>query len=322
MRILLIFSFALLIGPFSYAGSQQSNAALYSHYLKGLFSLKRGDYETGLKELQKTKEEDSQSVHARLKVAMVLIRLGRTDEAEKVLLEAKSLDPDNLEISLALIFIYSYAKKDKELEGEYEKLLLKAHELKPQDLNIAEYLGQFYFYKKNIKSAIKVYESILEQDTDYVEAYFWLGYLYSEESDLDKAADLWQKGLAIDPDHAQILNSLGYIYAQQGVKLKKAEEMIKKALEQDPDNGAYLDSLGWIYYKKGDFKKALGFLEKAIERAKDPEIYLHLGDVSIALNDIEKGLTYYKQGLEHFPDDKDLKVQLEKYERKSKKNKR
>jgi tetratricopeptide (TPR) repeat protein len=321
MRIVLISIFVLLIGPLALAGSQQSNATLYGHYLKGLFDLKQGDYEDGLLELQKVKVKDSKSVYTRLKIATVLIRLGRTDEAEKVLKEAKALDPDNLEISLALIFIYSYAQKDKALEQEYETLLVKAHELKPDDLSIAGYLGQFYFYKKNNKAAVEIYEKILTKDSGYVEAYFWLGYLFSEEGQVKKAIDLWQKGLEVDPQHAQILNSLGYTYAEKDINLDIAEEMIKKALDQEPENGAYLDSLGWVYYKKGKFKKALEFLEKAIEQAKDPDIYKHLGDAYVALENVDGALQYYKEGNEHFPDDEELKTRLRKYERKSKKDK-
>jgi len=284
--------------------------------------LQSGDFEAGLKELEKTKQRDPTSVYTRLKIATVLIRLGKTDEAEQILREAKRLDPDNLEISLALIFVYSYARNDAALEDEYGQLLQKAHEKKPDDIGISEYLGQFYFYKKNIREAILIYETIIKQKPDYVDAYFWLGYLYSEANDTQKAIDLWRKGLSINSEHAPILNSLGYTYAEAGVHLDEAEEMIKKALEQEPDNGAYLDSLGWVYFKKGNLEQAYQYLQQALERAKDPDIYQHLGDAAAALGNIEEAVGYYRQGSEQFPEDEDLKLKLKKYEQKSKRPKK
>lgn len=321
MRIFLAVIFIIGAWFLSYADSQNSNASLYGHYLKGLYLLQKGDYEAGLKELAKTKEQDPSSIYARLKMATVLIRLGRTAEAEKILQEAKRLDPDNLEISLALIFIYSYAKNDTALENEYEQLLIKAHQKKPQDVGISEYLAQFYFYKKNFPDAIMIYETILKQNPEYVEAYFWLGYLYREQNDTPKAIEMWRKGLEIEPTHASILNSLGYTYAEDGINLDEAETMIKKALEQEPDNGAYLDSLGWVYFKKGNLEEARQYLQQALEKAKDPDIYEHLGDVEAALGKIDEALEYYRQGSEQFPDNESLKLRLKKYEPKPK-NKR
>ncbi|MBN3040313.1 MAG: tetratricopeptide repeat protein [Candidatus Omnitrophica bacterium] len=311
---LIVIVFLLIFSPFSFAGSQGFPANLYSYYLKGLFHLQKGEFENGLDQLEKAKRKDPESVHTRLKMATVLVRLGRTDEAEKILLEAKKIDPENLEISLALIFIYSYSKKDKELEKEYEYLLTKAHELKPEDIGISEYLGQFYFFKEHQSQAIDIYEKIIEQKPDYVDAYFWLGYFYSETSKVEKAIDTWKKGLAINPEHAPILNSLGYTYAEQGLKLDEAEGMIKKALSIEPQNGAYLDSLGWVYYKKGDLAKALKYLQEAITFVKDPDIYAHLGDVFLKIGDKAKAIEFYKKGIEDFPESQDLKLRLEEHD--------
>ena len=150
MRKFLIATLFVIMTPLAFAGSQRFNANLYSNYLKGLFFIQNEEYELGLKELEKAKAKDPKSIHTRLKIATVLIRLGKNEEAQKALLEAKKLDPDNLEISLTLIFIYSYAQKDKELEAEYEELLKNAHRLKPDDISISEYLAQFYFYKTKL----------------------------------------------------------------------------------------------------------------------------------------------------------------------------
>jgi len=318
MRFFLIFIILCLIAPLSFPKSQRSLANLYSNYLKGLLYAEKGEYLSSLEKLERAKAGDPQSIHIRLKIASVLVRLERLDEAEAVLKEAKEIDPENLDLSLALIFVYSYGERNEDLEAEYEVFLKKAHDKKPKDIGISEYLAQFYFYKKRPQEAIDVYEKILESNPDYVEAFFWLGYLYEDCGQRSKALETWEKGAGLDSSFAPILNCLGYTYAEEGIKLDIAEEMVKKALEEEPENGAYLDSLGWVYYKKGDIERAKEYILKAISLIKDPDVYEHLGDIYIGLGDQEEGVRYYQEGLLRFPADKGLELKLKKYEKEDK----
>ena len=318
MRFFLIFITLCLITPLSFSQSQRSLTNLYSNYLKGLLYAEKGEYLKSLEELEHAKTSDPQSIHIRLKIASVLIRLNRLDEAEVVLKAAKEIDPENLDLSLALIFVYSYGEKNEDLENEYEDFLKKAHEKKPKDIGISEYLAQFYFYKKKPQAAIEVYEKILEINPGYVEALFWLGYLYEDCGQRGKALETWERGSNLDSSFAPILNCLGYTYAEEGVKLDLAEKMVRKALKEEPENGAYLDSLGWIYYKKGDLDKAKEYVLKAISLIQDPDVYEHLGDIYIDLGDQKEGIRYYQEGLLRFPGDKDLELKLKKYEKENK----
>lgn len=298
----------------AFSQNRKFTAGLYGNYLKGLLAIEKKDYDLGLQELSKAKAKDPQSAYIRLKEAVVLIRLEKMQEAEETLREAKLIDPDNLDIYLALVFVYSYTKDDTGLEREYEEFLKKAHELKPEDIGISKYLAQFYLYKQRPQEAIRIYEKILENNPDYVEAFFWLGYFQEEAGSKDIAVKIWKEGLEKDPGYAPILNSLGYVYAQDGTNLDAAEEMIKKALEQEPRNGAYLDSLGWVYFKKGDFSNAEKYLTEAISYFKDPEIYKHLGDLYIEIDNLEKGINYYQEGLSEFPGDEDLELKIKEHE--------
>jgi tetratricopeptide (TPR) repeat protein len=303
----------VVINTCSFSESSRSNTSLYSHYLKGIFYIQKRDYSLALSELKKAKAKDKNSIYIRLKIAAVLVRLGKIEEAEKELRGIKKIEPDNLDASLALIFLYSYAKKDKELEEEYEDFLKKAHKIRPEDIKISEHLAQFYFYKERQKEAIKIYESILESNPDYVEGLFWLGFLYEEIGNRDKAIELWKRALKINPNHVPTLNSLGYIYAEEGINLDEAEVMVKKALEKEPNNGAYLDSLGWVYFKRGDYQKAEKYLKIAITLTKDPIIYDHLGELYDKLGNIEEAIKYYKEGVEYFPNDEQLQEKIKNY---------
>ncbi len=318
LNFLIILFISCLIIPSSFSQSQKDITNLYSSYLKSLIYAQEGDYALALKELERVKSKDPQSIHIHLRIASFLIRLERIGEAEKILKQARRIDPDSFDVSLALIFVYSYMKKNKELEKEYEGFLKNAHRVKPEDINISEYLAQFYFYKSKPDEATKIYEEILKNNPDYIEGLFWLGYLYDEAGRRNEAINIWKKGLAQDSSYAPILNSLGYIYAQEDMNLDEAEGMIKKALEKEPENGAYLDSLGWVYFKGKNYEESEKYLIKAIERIKDPDIYEHLGDLYIKLGDIDKGVTYYKEGVSEFPDNKNLQLKIKEYGKKDK----
>lgn len=317
MKLFIAFITLCVCSSAVFAKNDKFVANLYGNYLKGLFSVEEGDYEEGVKYFRKVQKADPHSIHPRLKIAMLLIRLGKIEEAEQELKEAKKIDPDNFDVSLALIFLYSYANREKELEGEYENFLKSAVKLKPEDKKIAEYLAQYYLYKKNFKEAITIYEAILSKDTEYIEGIFWLGYLYEEIGERKDAVAIWKKGLSIAPAHSLILNSLGYVYAEEGINLDEAEQMIKQALAGEPNNGAYLDSMGWVYYKKKDYPQAEKYLKQAIELVKDPVIYEHLGDLYIAREDIETAVKFYKEGLQYFPEDQNLMKKMQQYEQQS-----
>ena len=89
-----------------------------------------------------------------------------------------------------------------------------------------------------------------------------------------------QKTLELNPNHSNAHNFIGYIYSVRGVNLDKALEHLTKALAIQPKNGYFLDSLGWIYYQKGDSKRALTEIKRAmVYTSPDPVLYDHLGDV-------------------------------------------
>lgn len=88
-----------------------------------------------------------------------------------------------------------------------------------------------------------------------------------------------QGALKQRPDEPELLNYLGYSWIDRGERLPEALGMVQRAVAANPQSGAMIDSLGWAHYRLGDYKKAVQFLEQAVElEAGDPEINNHLGD--------------------------------------------
>jgi tetratricopeptide (TPR) repeat protein len=88
-----------------------------------------------------------------------------------------------------------------------------------------------------------------------------------------------RKTIASKPDFAAAYNALGYSFADRNINLDEAVTLIEKALKLSPNDHYMLDSLGWAYYRKGQFDKAIKYLEQAYKVNQDPEIAAHLGEV-------------------------------------------
>jgi len=88
-------------------------------------------------------------------------------------------------------------------------------------------------------------------------------------------------------------------YAERAMRLKPAPHI--------------LDTVGWVYYRLGRFLEALKITEEASRQlTEDAVIFEHLGDIHLALKNIEKARAAFEKALLLQPDNVDLRDKLEK----------
>ncbi|WP_084395859.1 tetratricopeptide repeat protein [Henriciella aquimarina] len=110
--------------------------------------------------------------------------------------------------------------------------------------------------------------------------------LYYARGALRESMGLWplaeedlKTAMALNPDAPEVLNYLGYSWVDRGLHLEDGLDLIRRALTLRPDSGAITDSLGWAYYRLGEYEKAIGYLEAAVEMVPGlAEVNDHLGD--------------------------------------------
>merc|ERR1711965_261697 len=99
---------------------------------------------------------------------------------------------------------------------------------------------------------------------------------YERSKNWNKAEKDFLYALKLFPDQPLVLNYLGYSWIDFKKNLKEAERLILKAVKLRPNDGYFIDSLGWTYYRKGNYKKAVESLEKAVSLVpSDPIINDH-----------------------------------------------
>ena len=164
------------------------------------------------------------------------------------------------------------------------------------------------------KEAIKSYTRAIEvaKRETYTEAIwpilFLRGISFERSKNWALAESDFISALELSPDQPQVLNYMGYSLLERKEKLDQALKMIILAAEKSPDSYHIIDSLGWAYYKKGDFGKALLYLEKAMEiESTDPIVNDHLGDVLWMLGRKREAKFQWKKSLSFNPESVDKK---------------
>lgn len=82
--------------------------------------------------------------------------------------------------------------------------------------------------------------------------------------------------------------------AENNLKPDKALELAEKDFGIRQDIYAY-DTLSWTHYKNGNFQKASGLIEKALQyETQDAKLYYHAGMINLKLRNIAKAEKYLR----------------------------
>lgn len=182
----------------------------------------------------------------------------------------------------------------------------------PDDsLDILFFNGIFLSRQEKYSQAVDYYKRILLADPNNTNVMFNLAAAYERDGQFDEAETSFKQLIKLEPGNALALNYLGYMYADRGINLNEARKMIKKALKIEPDNGAYLDSYAWVLYKKGKYKEALKYQQKALQASdNDAVLFDHMGDICSALNRSSEAQKHWRKALELDPENENIKQKL------------
>lgn len=123
----------------------------------------------------------------------------------------------------------------------------------------------------------------------------------------DEMEVILRRLIAAKPDYHAAYNALGYSFADRNKRLPEARELVQKALEFSPDDPFIIDSLAWVEFRSGNLDQSLALLQQAFASRPDPEIAAHLGEVLWTLNQRDKAIATWQQGLQLNRDNETLK---------------
>lgn len=217
-----------------------------------------------------------QYLQAQVRVAALLAKQGKLDEARKHLQELPTQNNQQ-----RVVLIQAEAQLLREAKAYQEVYDLLTHSLE----KLPNHPELLYDHGMAAEKVDKL--TVMEQDL--------------------------RKVIQLKPDHAHAYNALGYTLADRTARLDEARQLVEQALKLSPEDPFIMDSMGWVYYRMGKLTDALEYLKRAYERRADPEIAAHLGEVLWVQGDHDHAEKIWATALKADPENESLASVIKKF---------
>jgi len=265
-------------------------------YLQGELKFNQGEYNNAVKLFEKSISLQSSFLKAYIGLSKSFVQLGELPQAEKTLLTAYNLMPNNSAVLLTLgAFHYRHGNYNRAikyfefialqapnnyiaylnisachyLNGNIDKAIVAAQQALTIQKNSTIYsnLGTYYFILKNYEQAVEAFEQMISlNDSDYInwgnlaDAYrFANNYKYLKA--FNEAIPLAEEALLLNPNNKNAIASLGYYYAN----LENVEKAIFYAKQiSKKDTGSDIFLIAAAYARLNIKPAAINYLSLAI----------------------------------------------------------
>jgi tetratricopeptide (TPR) repeat protein len=223
-------------------------------------------------------DEGDQALAARMRIAQVMAKQGKVDEARSFL-------------------------KSTAIEGPGDQV----------QLIVAE--AQLLREANRSREAFDMLDQALKKEPEQPELLYDLALTAEKLERYDLLESNLRKLMKVRPDHAHAYNALGYSFAERNLRLPEAQKLIEHALELAPEDYFIVDSLGWVLYRRGDLKGAARELRRAYVARPDAEIGAHLGEVLWVMGDRTEADKVWRESLDTSPDNETLLKTIKRLKR-------
>ncbi len=168
-------------------------ACSYFYFLWGKTAENSHNFEEALEAYEKALLCDEESEYLKRKLAILLIKMGRKEQAARALEQIVSTNPQDTENRILLAKVYASQGRDDEAVAIYQELL----EIK-EDHDTLLMLGTFYAQNKEYNKAQKILNRLIRLEGDSYLAHYYLARLYRELLLYDKAAASYETALDLN----------------------------------------------------------------------------------------------------------------------------
>ena len=224
-------------------------------YLLGLAQERSGDFSGAAESFAGATRLDPKDLDSLTRLGQVLLRLGKSADAEGKFRAALELRPNSPEALQGLAQSLDQQKKPQAVDA-YRNYLAARPDDKAARLRLVHLLVEQQKYdeavaenaKDNAGQPATVDDLKLRADIEI------------NQKKLDEAITTLRRAIALAPNDAQLHGGLGRIYLEKR-QFADAEKELKAALELDRNNLAYWKDLSSTYYLAGNYQAALAALD-------------------------------------------------------------
>lgn len=191
-------------------------------------------------------------------------------------------------------------------QGEHEKALEQLNAFGQINPNFAVDMlrsrAQLLVTIDRDDEALELYDQVVSYRPDNEGIQLGRAALLLRMGRTDDAISQYRHAVERWPESSMSLNALGYTLTDMTDRYDEAEKLIKKALKMEPDSAAIIDSWGWVLFKQGRSEEALGYLEEAYEKLRDPEVAGHIVEALLSLDRSAEAAKRLEEAEVLFPD--------------------
>jgi tetratricopeptide (TPR) repeat protein len=125
-------------------------------------------------------------------------------------------------------------------------------------------LGEIRLAMGDEAGASEAYRAMLALDPENPEAHLEIGLLHETQGEVKEAEDHFVESLKSDPANPRTLYSYASLYYAAD-DLETAEELLVRAIAADARYSPALSALASVRARRGDYRGALDYIEKAVE---------------------------------------------------------
>jgi tetratricopeptide (TPR) repeat protein len=251
-------------------------------------------------QLASAKGADARKMNIALAVA--LYENGDIEQAREKFAVLYKEQPDDP----ATVLAHSLVLKKHRRWPELAENALGWYKSHPQDittlLSIAQDLAMSQESQAK-KVAEDILRTIIDNDSDCVDALNSLAVLMHMSERSAAAADLYEKVLKLDPDRLTALNNLAWILCQEQDKCEQSLELVRRGLAKNPNYIDLIDTSGMVHYRLGRYDKAVEDFTKCIKLYRSGAravvgSYFHLGRALQRLGQENEAISNLKKSLD------------------------
>lgn len=247
------------------AGKQPRNAR--AHVNVGALLERRGDLDGAVEAYQRALTIDNEYADAHYNLSVALLRLGRTEEAEKHLREALRIAPEDPGANVAL---GDACTDRRDFEGALAAYSAATKTL-PNDATL----------RVKLCSSLRRLQRIPE------------------------AFEACQEAIRLGPSIASAYEAMGLVHVVRG-DMAAAIPLFERTLELDPRNHAALGNLATCLKSEGRVVESIEPYRRAIAlRPEEPMLHVQLADSMMTLERQEDAITEFEAALRLAPQDLD-----------------
>jgi tetratricopeptide (TPR) repeat protein len=182
-----------------------------------------------------------------------------------------------------------------------ERVLLEAYALDPDNAYILVGLGDLNREREKLDKAIGYYEKILGLDAKNVFALRGIGDALRGKNQHAQAITYWKRYLACNKDDVQVLTRVGDSYRKLK-KYSDSEKYYCRALEVNSRDKYALLGVGNLFYKLEKDEKALYYLEQLLDLDDGYVAVLTMvGNIYRRRQEFARAADYYGKAIEYEP---------------------